>query len=175
MLYSNVTRLLRRAQSRWGFQRGEAAAHPFGRTRGFKPRVRYNLIIIPRIMAKYLYKIPQRWVIYAFVALFISLSIFTIFGERGMIHLWRLRGEKIKLSERNFRLQTENEILRERILKLHHDNLYLEKVAREELGLVRPGEIVYRFSSSEPERNRTTAISEISSELLLSSEQKSHR
>src|SRR3990167_5296855 len=37
-------RLLRRAQSRWGFQRGEAAALPFGRTRGFKPRVRYNLI-----------------------------------------------------------------------------------------------------------------------------------
>jgi len=37
-------RLLRRAQSRWGIQRGEAAALPFGRTRGFKPRVRYNLI-----------------------------------------------------------------------------------------------------------------------------------
>ncbi len=37
-------RLLRRGQSRWGFQRGEAAALPFGRTRGFKPRVRYNLI-----------------------------------------------------------------------------------------------------------------------------------
>ncbi len=36
---------MRRAQSRWGFQRGEAAALPFGRTRGFKPRVRYNLII----------------------------------------------------------------------------------------------------------------------------------
>jgi len=27
-----------------GFQRGEVAALPFGRTRGFKPRVRYNLI-----------------------------------------------------------------------------------------------------------------------------------
>jgi len=39
-------RLLRRAQSRWGFQRGEAAAHPIGRTRGFKPRVRYILIPI---------------------------------------------------------------------------------------------------------------------------------
>jgi len=32
-------RLLRRAQSRWGYQRGEAEALPFGRTRGFKPRV----------------------------------------------------------------------------------------------------------------------------------------
>ena len=40
-------RLLRRAQRRWGFQRGEAAALPFGRTRGFKPRVRYNLIRSP--------------------------------------------------------------------------------------------------------------------------------
>ncbi len=92
-----------------------------------------------------------------------------------MVHLWRLRGEKKKLSERYFRLQTENEIFRERIYKLNHDNLYLEKVAREELGLVRPGEIVYRFSSSEPERNRTTAISEIPSELLPSSGQKLHR
>jgi hypothetical protein len=33
---------LRRAHNRWGFQRGEAAALPFGRTRGFKPGVRYN-------------------------------------------------------------------------------------------------------------------------------------
>ncbi len=40
--------LLRRAQSRWGFQRGEAAALPFGLTRGFKPRVRYNLIDLLR-------------------------------------------------------------------------------------------------------------------------------
>ena len=38
-------RLLRRAQSRWGFQRGEAAALPVGRTRGFKHRVRHDLII----------------------------------------------------------------------------------------------------------------------------------
>ncbi len=39
-------RLLRRAQSRWGFQRGEATALPFDRARRFKPRVRYNLIAL---------------------------------------------------------------------------------------------------------------------------------
>jgi len=38
-------RLLKRAQIRWGFQRGEAAALPFDRIRGFKYRVRYNLIV----------------------------------------------------------------------------------------------------------------------------------
>jgi len=37
-------RLLRRVQSRWGIQRGEAAALPFGRTREFKPCVRYHLV-----------------------------------------------------------------------------------------------------------------------------------
>jgi len=50
-------RLLRRAQSRWDCQRGEAAALPpidrfLGRTRGFKPRVRYILIslILPLVI-----------------------------------------------------------------------------------------------------------------------------
>ena len=28
-----------------GFQRGDAVALPFGRTRGFKPRVRYDWIV----------------------------------------------------------------------------------------------------------------------------------
>ncbi|MFQ5903854.1 MAG: septum formation initiator family protein [Candidatus Binatia bacterium] len=106
-------------------------------------------------------KISQRWVIYAFASLLVTLSLFTIFGERGALHLWRLWGEKRKLSERSFLLQKENETLRERIYRLHHDDLYLEKIAREDLGLVRPGEIVYRFASSESKRNRAKAISEL--------------
>ncbi len=40
-----LPRGLPRVQNRWGFQRGEAVALPFGRTRGFKSRVRYNLIV----------------------------------------------------------------------------------------------------------------------------------
>lgn len=119
-------------------------------------------------------KISQRWLIWAFSALLIILSLFTTFGERGMLHLWRLGEEKKKLDERNFFLQNENEILRERIYRLRHDNLYLEKIAREDLGLARQGEIVYRFaSSSESKKNRTKAVSEIPSEPRRSSEQKS--
>jgi cell division protein FtsB len=38
--------------------------------------------------------------------------------------------------------------LRQRVLRLRHDDAYLEKLAREELNLVRPGEIVYRFPPS---------------------------
>lgn len=61
-------------------------------------------------------------------------------------------------------MQKENEAFRERIYRLRHDDLYLEKIAREDLGLVRPGEIIYRFTSSESKRSRERAIGEIPSE-----------
>ena len=67
--------------------------------------------------------------------------------------------EKARLDEENYRLQKENEGLRQRISKLRNDNFYLENKAREELNLVRPGKIIYRFAPSEPKKNRRGNIS----------------
>ena len=99
-------------------------------------------------------KIYHAGLVYALSMLLVTLALFTIFGERGGLHLWRLWGGKKQLDERNFLLQKENEILRERIYRLKNDDYYLEKIAREELGLVRPGEIVYRFVSSHSKKGR---------------------
>jgi len=63
-------------------------------------------------------------------------------------------------------------MLRDRIYRLRHDDLYLEKIAREELGLVRPGEIIYRFVSPESKKERPITGA---SESLRSSEQKERR
>ncbi|TAJ83437.1 septum formation initiator family protein [bacterium] len=114
----------------------------------------------------------QSWVIYIVCAVLVTLSLFTTLGERGLLHLWRLWGEQKKLDETNFLLQKENEILRERIYRLRHDDQYLEKIAREDLGLVRPGEIIYRFTSPESKRDRARSLSEPPSELPRSSAQK---
>ena len=97
-------------------------------------------------------RLPAAWPIYLLGSLILTLALVTLVGERGALHLWRLRGEKIQLDEQNYRLQTENRILRERITRIRNDNSYLEKLAREELNLVRPGEIVYRFPQTEPRR-----------------------
>ncbi len=113
------------------------------------------------------------WIIFALVAFIVSLSLVTVFGERGVVHLWRLWQEKRMLDEKNFLLQKENETLRERIYRLRHDDLYLEKIAREDLGLVRPGEIIYRFASSESKK-KSDRISDSSPGSLRSSEQKAH-
>src|SRR5262245_52998117 len=98
-------------------------------------------------MMPFRFSLPRRWLIYLFSALIILLALITVVGERGVLHLWRLRGEKNRLDEQNFHLQKENEALRQRVYRIGNDNAYLEKLAREELNLVRPGEIVYRFSN----------------------------
>jgi len=109
-------------------------------------------------------RLPQRWPIYLLGALIALLSLLTVVGERGAVHLWRLRGEKNRLDEQNYQLQKENEALRQRISRIRNDNRYLEKLAREELNMVRPGEVVYRLRRSEtrspPRQNTNDADSE---------------
>ena len=103
--------------------------------------------------------LPSRWPDYIIGALIVLLSLVTLVGERGALHLWRLRGEKARLDEQNYRLQKENEALRRRVQAIRTDDDYLEKLAREELNMARPGEIIYRFqrqAASDPSRQETS-------------------
>jgi len=114
----------------------------------------------------------HHWLLYGLASLIILLSLYTMAGEWGVIHLWRLRGEKTKLDEQNYRLQKENDALRQRVFRLRNDNSYLEKLAREELNMVRPGEVIYRFPSSDPRKSRVRTLSEAPSESRPSAAQK---
>jgi len=114
------------------------------------------------------WQIPRGWTLYFLASLILLLSVYAIVGERGVFHLWRLRGEKAQLDE-------ENEALRQRISRLLHDDSYLEKIAREELNLVRPGEVIYRFSSSEPRNPRAGSLKDPASKSRPSTAQKTDR
>jgi len=105
-------------------------------------------------------RLPTGWFLYLLGALILAVAVVTVIGERGALHLWRLRGEKSQLDEQNYRLQKENEALRQRIVRIRHDDQYLEKLAREELNLVRPGDVVYRFPKAEARTNRNGPPSE---------------
>jgi cell division protein FtsB len=124
---------------------------------------------------KLLVHFSSRWLLYGLACSIFVLSLYTVIGERGAIHLWRLRGEKAKLDGQNYRLSKENEALRQRITRLRYDDSYLEKIAREELNLVRPGEIVYRFPPSESRSRRSRALGDPLSESRLSGPQKQQR
>jgi len=67
-----------------------------------------------------------------------------IYGDHGLIHLLRMRNEQHTLEQLVFQRQQSNEQLRERIRRLQSDDSYIERLAHERLGLVRPGEIILR-------------------------------
>ncbi len=66
----------------------------------------------------------------------------SLFGERGMKGLWKAREEHRRLLEEVESLEEENERLSAQIRALRSDPLVVERLARETLGMVRPGEIV---------------------------------
>ncbi len=137
-----------------------------------KPEQRLSKYDMFSLLAMSLLSLPRRWLTTIIVTILVALSLFTIFGDRGLLHLWRLSGEKRELDASNFRLQRANEALREKVYRLRHDDRYLEKIAREDLGLVQRGDFVYRFSSSEPEVGRTKSVNDAPFESFQSWEQK---
>jgi cell division protein FtsB len=77
----------------------------------------------------------------------VGLVVAVVFGSRGLLHLRALSAEQDELGRRIASLLHENEQLRERIHHLRTDDRTLERLAREQLGFTRPGEVIYRFQS----------------------------
>ena len=72
---------------------------------------------------------------------------FATFGVRESIHIWQMRRE-VRTLERNVSTLTEKQKKLEEIAeRLRSDPAYLEKLAREEVGMVREGETVLKFPS----------------------------
>jgi cell division protein FtsB len=120
-------------------------------------------------------RLSRSWPIYLFGSLILLVALVTIVGERGVLHLWRLHGEKNRLDEQNYRLQKENESLRQRLQRIRNDNHYLEKLAREELNMARPGEVIYRFPAKEIHRAPRQSVNESASESRPSAVRKEPR
>jgi cell division protein FtsB len=67
------------------------------------------------------------------------------FGERGFIHLYKMEKERQVYVQKIQNLELENRELLEEINRLRSDKEYIESQGRRELGLVRDGEVLYRF------------------------------
>jgi cell division protein FtsB len=81
------------------------------------------------------------------VVLFAGLLGSCVFGAGGLLQLWRLADERTELGQETYHLLAKNDELRQSILRLRRSDRALERLARRELGLVRDGEVVYRFRS----------------------------
>ena len=73
-----------------------------------------------------------------------------IFGEMGLIKYFRMKARYDSLTREIAALRHDNARLMKDVRALRSDPDHLERIARDKLGLARPGEIVYYYG--EPER-----------------------
>ena len=76
------------------------------------------------------------------------LALFTLAGDHGVLRLFNINREISRLAAQNSALESEIVSLKNKTHALAQNDFVLEKEAREQLGLARPGEVVYVFSQA---------------------------
>jgi len=87
-----------------------------------------------------------------------ALLVHEIFGQHGYLALRRQQKEVQALVEQIRQLQQENEQLSRQIKALQSDPKAIERLAREQMRLARPGEFIYVLPDKDPKNsNRANA------------------
>jgi cell division protein FtsB len=92
------------------------------------------------------------------------LLFFTVAGNHGVFHLIRQNAEVSELHAKNRALESEIISLRNNIFAVSYSDEVLEREAREDLGLSKPGEIVYIFPETKPSALEFTIVTNEESE-----------
>jgi len=87
---------------------------------------------------------PQRVGTVAMVVLAVGLAIF---GVKESVRAWQMRRDMTRVERELTTLRARQAELTKTVDRLRSDPHYIEKLAREEMGMVREGETVLKFPS----------------------------
>ena len=82
---------------------------------------------------------------------FLALVAYVAFGNRLFYKVWQEEKTLTELEAQVEQLEAETDSLRQVLKRLEGDIDFIEKVAREDLGLVKPGEVVIPLPKKEGE------------------------
>lgn len=74
----------------------------------------------------------------------LAMVVHDVFGTHGFLAMRRTQSEIKKVQANLEQLNKENEALEQEVRDLKSDPRLIEKIARDELGLARPGEVIIR-------------------------------
>jgi len=87
----------------------------------------------------------ERWTVRALFIATAALWLFTLFNDEGFVKMLKARREKERIYLRISELKARNSELEKQVHLLRTDLRYIERIAKDEMGLVRPDEIVVFF------------------------------
>jgi cell division protein FtsB len=103
-----------------------------------KETIRRNEIVRRRIF----------WGVAALVSFYLLVPL--IVGDMGVVKYFNMRRTYDRLQQEIQQLSDENQKIENEIHALRSDPDTIERIARDRLGLVRPGEVVYQFEAVNP-------------------------
>lgn len=88
----------------------------------------------------------RRLIFCTFVVLsFVYLSLSLLFGDAGLLRYIELNKTKKGLEKQLVEINRQNEQIKTQIKLLKEDPFYKEKLAREEFGLAKPDEYIFKY------------------------------
>ncbi|MBI5345123.1 MAG: septum formation initiator family protein, partial [Deltaproteobacteria bacterium] len=82
---------------------------------------------------------------YVFFAAILTITAVAVFGDKGLLDVWRLRKERDGIISFNRPLEKSNRALDSEIALLKTDRKYIEYIAKKELGMIGRNEAVYKI------------------------------
>ena len=73
-----------------------------------------------------------------------SLIIIFVFGDHGLLKLYKIKNERKIIQKKISSLREERENLKNEKNKIENDLSYIEKIAREKYKMVKPGEKIFK-------------------------------
>jgi cell division protein FtsB len=74
------------------------------------------------------------------------MSLLITFGNRGVVDNYLMSKRLAQLKSQNREITIENNELKKKITLLRNDINYIEMIARNELGMVKKGDVIYRWA-----------------------------
>ncbi len=99
-------------------------------------------------------KVWKKTVLMIFGIILMFFSFVIIFMPNGIIKLNMKKKEMAESAAMNANIKKENKQLYREVVRLKSDPLYLENVARKELGMIKDDEIIIKFHSENNLRDR---------------------
>ncbi|MGB9736316.1 MAG: FtsB family cell division protein [bacterium] len=87
----------------------------------------------------------MKWLNRFLLLFIIGFLIYVVASRGGLYDLWRIKKNIAQAEQKNNALLNEKNQLAEQINLLISDKFYIEKIAREELGMAKKGDVIIYF------------------------------